>query len=328
MRVGLALWPDRDVRALAELCRTAERAGFDELWWPDHYDARECSAVLTACVLNSDHLTLGTAVTSPLLRHPAVLASMFATLSETSGGRIVAGLGPGGFEVVTELRVTTPSPLGAMRESVAVLRALMSGRTISLDGGRYFPVGGAKLSFRGASVPVYLAGRGPRMIELAGEIADGVITHGLAVPYLQLVGDRVRRGAERAGRDAGDCIVSLMFEVAVDRDMDRARDALRPRCLYMVGGEYAQDLVPLYGLDPDAVAPVRDAVRARDPNAPNLIDDEMVDAFSVGGSPDRIAEKLAELGESGVQSVILSPGLGVDPSTITALGNATRGALR
>jgi 5,10-methylenetetrahydromethanopterin reductase len=327
MRIGLALWPDRDVRALADLCRTAERAGFDELWWPDHYDARECSAVLAACALNSDRITLGTAVTSPMLRHPAVLASMFATLSEVSGGRIVAGLGPGGFEVATELRVTTPSPLGAMRESVEVLRALMSGRTISLDGGRFFPVVGAKLSFRSASVPVYLAGRGPRMIELAGEIADGVITHGLAEPYLQMVGERVRRGARRAGRDPGDCIVSLMFEVAVDRDVDRARDALRARCLYMVGGEYAQELVPLYGLDPGAVSPVRAAVRARDPNAAKLIDDGMVDAFSVAGSPDRIAEKLAELGEAGVESVILSPGLGVDRSTITTLGEATRGAL-
>jgi 5,10-methylenetetrahydromethanopterin reductase len=327
MRVGLALWPDRDVRALAELCRTAERAGFDELWWPDHYDARECSAVLAACALNSDRITLGTAVTSPLLRHPAVLASMFATLSEASGGRIVAGLGPGGFEVATELRVTTPSPLGAMRESVAVLRALMPGRTISLDGGRFFPVVGTKLSFRVASVPIYLAGRGPRMIELAGEIADGVITHGLAAPYLQMVGKQVRRGAQRVGRDPRDCIVSLMFEVAVDRDVHRAREALRSRCLYMVGGEYAQELVPLYGLDPGAVAPVRDAVRARDPNAAKLIDDRMVDAFSVAGSPDRVAEKLAELGESGVESVILSPGPGVDHSTIAALGKATRGAL-
>jgi 5,10-methylenetetrahydromethanopterin reductase len=327
VRLGLALWPDRDVRALAHLCRTAEEAGFDEVWWPDHYDARECSAVLAACVLSTDRMTLGTAVTSPLLRHPAVLASMFATLSEVSGERIVAGLGPGGFEVATELRVTTPSPLGAMRESVAVLRALTSGRTISSDGARFWPVAGARLAFEGGSVPVYLAGRGPRMIELAGEIADGVITHGLAAPYLQMVGERVRRGAQRAGRVARDCIVSLMFEVAVDRDVARARDALRPRCLYMVGGEYAEELVPLYGLDPAAVAPVRDAVRRRDPNATTLIDDAMVDAFSVAGPPDRIVERLGELSEAGVESVILSPGAGVDHSTITALGRATRGAL-
>jgi 5,10-methylenetetrahydromethanopterin reductase len=327
VKIGLALWPDRDLRALAELCRTAERAGFDELWWPDHYDARECSAVLAACVLNSDRMTLGTAVTSPLLRHPAMLASMFATLSEASGGRIVAGLGPGGFEVATELRVTAPRPLGVMRESVAALRALTSGEMFSSEKGRVFPVANAKLAFQAPSVPIYLAGRGPRMIELAGEIADGVITHGLAAPYLQMVVDRVRRGATRARRDSRACVLSLMLEVAVHHDEDRARDALRPRCLYMVGGEYAKELVPLYGLEPHAVAPVRDAVRARDPNAPKLIDDRMVDAFAIAGPPDRIAEKLAEVGEAGVQSVILSPGRGVDHSTVTALGEATREVL-
>jgi 5,10-methylenetetrahydromethanopterin reductase len=327
MRIGLALWPDRDVRSLAGLCRTAEDAGFDEVWWPDHYDARECSAVLAACALNTERVTLGTAVTSPLLRHPAVLASMFATLSEAADGRMIAGLGPGGFEVASELRVTTASALGVMRESVAMLRALASGKTFSMERARFFPVVNAKLSFVARRLPVFLAARGPRMIELAGEIADGVITHGLATAYLEMVRARVRSGAARGGRDPRDCIVSLMFEVAVDRDVGRARDMLRPRCLYMVGGEYAQELVPLYGLDPDAVAPVRDAVRARDPHAPMLIDDRMVDAFAIAGPPERIAETIGRLAETGVQSVILSPGKGADHATIAALGKTARAVL-
>jgi 5,10-methylenetetrahydromethanopterin reductase len=328
VRVGLALWPDRDVRALAELCSAAEETGFDELWWPDHYDARECSAVLAMCAWSTERVSLGAAVTSPLLRHPAVLASMFATLSEASGGRVMAGLGPGGFEVATELGVRTSSPLRVIREAVTLLRALTSGDSATLEGARVFPVVNAKLSFQAPPVPVYLAARGPRMIELAGEIADGVITHGLAPRYLDMVAQRVRNGARKGSRGERDCIVSLMFEVAIDQDVDRARDRLRPRCLYMVGGEYAEELVPLYGLDRQAVAPVRRAVRGRDPQAAGLIDDGMVDAFAVAGPPERIADQLEELEERGVESVILSPGTGVDVATIAALGAAAKGVLK
>lgn len=94
MRLGLALWPDRDVRELAELAVAAENAGFDDLWWPDHYDAREVSAVLTLCAARTTRIRLGTAVTSPLLRHLGILGSLFASLGEASDGRAVAGLGP------------------------------------------------------------------------------------------------------------------------------------------------------------------------------------------------------------------------------------------
>lgn len=138
MRLGLALWPDRDVRELAELAVAAENAGFDDLWWPDHYDAREVSAVLTLCAARTTRIRLGTAVTSPLLRHPGILGSLFASLGEASDGRAVAGLGPGGFEVKTNLKVTTPSPIAATREAVVILRALLAGERVTIEGGRVF----------------------------------------------------------------------------------------------------------------------------------------------------------------------------------------------
>lgn len=325
MKVGLALWADRDIRSLADLSVAAEGAGFDELWWPDHYDARECSAVLTACALATERITIGTAVTSPLLRHPAMLASLFATLSEVSNGRIVAGLGPGGFEVKTELGVSVGSPLTATREAVAILRSLTAADTSSLPDGRYFSTKEARLAFAAPPVRIYLAGRGPRMTELAGEIADGAITHGLAKTYLESVSELVARGTATSGRSKGSCEVALMLEVALHHDVGRAHDALRGRCLYMVGGEYAEELIPLYGLDPLRVRPIRAAVRARDPRAPAMIDDEMVDAFAIAGSAELVADRISQLDELGVGSVILSPGKGVSAQTITNLGVALRG---
>ncbi|MGQ0668790.1 MAG: LLM class flavin-dependent oxidoreductase [Actinomycetota bacterium] len=328
MRLGLALWPDRDVRELAEMAVAAENAGFDDLWWPDHYDAREVSAVLTLCAARTTRIRLGTAVTSPLLRHPGILGSLFASLSEASDGRAVAGLGPGGFEVKTNLKVTTPSPIAATREAVVILRALLAGERVTIEGGRVFPVESAGLTFAPPSpVPIYLAGRGPNMLALAGEIADGLITHGLAVPYIQMVAKQVDQGVRLAGRSVDDCDVALMLEVALSDDVGLGRDALRPRCLYMVGGEYAEELIPLYGLDPEAVKPIRAAVRAGDRHAVQMIDDEMVDAFAIAGPPERVVQQLTALSQQWIRTFILSPGKGVDAESLAELGRAVKEGL-
>lgn len=328
MRLGLSLWPDRDPRLLADLAAAAEEAGFDDVWFPDHYNIRDSCVVMALAAMRTSRVRLGSAVTTVLLRHPAILASFYATLSEISNGRAIAGLGPGGFEVKTELKVTTPSPLAATRESVEIMRGLLAGERVS-SVGRAFQVDNARLGFKPPSpVPIWLAGRGLRMLELAGEVADGVITHGLARSYLDLAIERVRAGEARAGRASGTCAVALMLEVRIDDDFNRARDSLRPGCLFMAGGEYAEDLIPRYGLDPDAVKRLRAAVRAADPKAVSLIDDSMVDAFTLGGPAGYVVDRLRMLAAGGVDTFILGPGKRTDAETILKLGRAVREVLR
>ena len=143
MRLGLTLWADRDVAALARLAACAERTGFDDVWWPDHYMHRDVGATLTACALATERVRLGTAVTSPRLRHPAVLASLFASLAEIAPGRIVAGIGPGGWELPAHLGINEPKPLTLTRHAARVLADLLTGQptTAPPDAVR-FPVAG------------------------------------------------------------------------------------------------------------------------------------------------------------------------------------------
>lgn len=221
----------------------------------------------------------------------------------------------------TTLHVGVRSPLAAMRASVEIIRTLTRGERVTRYSDAIFPVEDARLSFRSADpIPVILAGRGRRMIHLAGEIADGLITHGLAPAYLEMVVEQVASGREAGGRADAGCEIALMMEVAIDDDLDRGREALRPRCRYMVGGKYAEDLIPLYGLDPSAVMPIRAAVRAGDPNAASMIDDRMVDAFALSGPRDAIAKRLAVLGGFGIGAVVLSPGKQVSAAEIRELG--------
>ena len=105
-------------------------------------------------------------------------------------------------------------------------------------------------------------------------------------------------------------------------DLAHARDVLRSRCRYMVGGEFDPGMIPLYGLDPAEVMPVRQAVRAGDPKAHELITDDMVDAFSICGSVHRAADRIDALRAAGVGEVILSFGPGVGDDEIASVGEA------
>jgi 5,10-methylenetetrahydromethanopterin reductase len=255
----------------------------------------------------TSRIRLGTAVVSPLLRHPVLLASSTATIQELSGGRAVIGMGVGGFEFPTQLGFRIDRPIGLIREAVQIVRALMRGEEVDVRG-KHFTATGAKLLWQVEDVPVYLAARGQQMLELAGEIAEGVITHGLAGSYIDFSLDRIRRGAARAGRGPDACELALMFDVEIDQDVDAAIDRLRPRCTVMAGGAYAEELIPVFGLDPDQVMPLRAAVRARDPDTARLVTDDMVRAFTLPGPAEDVAERLEGMAKAGVGRVLLSTG--------------------
>ncbi len=350
--LGVTLWADRDVVALARLAACAERTGFDDVWWPDHYMHRDVGATLTACALATQRVRLGTAVTSPLLRHPAALASLFASLAEIAPGRIVAGIGPGGWELPTHLGIHEPKPLTVTRQTVLLLADLLKGRPAAVADPAVadpavpavpavpaatdpaapaasdirFPVTGAQLDFEPPQpIPLYLAARGPRMMSLAGELADGLITHSLSLPFIEHVVERVELGVAASptpARQPGDCSIAVWMEVFLHGDLAHARNVLRPRCKYMVGGEFDPNMIPLYGLDPAEVIPVREAVRRGDPAAHELISDEMVDAFSICGSVPRAADRIDALRAAGVSEIILSFGPGINESEIASVGEA------
>jgi 5,10-methylenetetrahydromethanopterin reductase len=328
MKAGISIWLDRPIKECVELAVAAEAAGLSEVWLPDHYFLRDAFAAQALMAKRTTRIRLGTAVVSPLLRHPALLASSTATINELSGGRAVIGIGVGGFEFGSHLGMTVPRPLSVVRDAVEIVRALSAGE--AKVRGRDFTATGAKLLWSAGSFPVYLAARGPRMLELAGEIADGVITHGLAATHLEFCRGRLAAGAARAGRAADACELTMMFDVEIDEDEAGAIDRLRPRCTIMAGGAYSEEMIPIFGLQREDVMPLRAAVRAGDPGASSLVTDDMVRAFSVPGPPGLVAERLAGMAEAGVGRVILFPGggpVGEAVSRIERLGKAIEGVV-
>ncbi len=303
MRYGLAIWLDQPLDSLAELAVAAEEAGFADVWLPDHYFLRDVYVAQALIAARTTTLRLATGVAAIQLRHPALIASAAATIAECSGGRAVIGIGPGGHEFPSQFGMRPKSPLNMLREAVAIIRQLGSGP--ARFRGTYFSADGSALGWRVDPPPVYVSARGPRMLELAGEIADGVIIHGVHRDFLDYARARVAHGAGRAGRDPQECTIAVMLDVEVDRDEAAAIDRLRSRCTLMAGGSYAEELIPVYGFDPGAVATLRAALNDPDVREAGYVTDDMVRAFAFGGTLETVAARLGELDELGVDLAIL-----------------------
>jgi 5,10-methylenetetrahydromethanopterin reductase len=311
VRFGCTFWLDGNPRQVARLARIAEDTGFQDVWFPDHYFIREVYAGLALAAAATTRVHLGTAVTSPYLRHPVLLASAVATLDEISEGRAIFGVGVGGHEFPCHLGLKLDKPIAACREAVDIVRRLLAGETVTVRG-QIFTVKGARLTFTPSRrVPVYLAARGPQMLRLAGEIADGIITHGVHTNYLSFAREQAAAGNARVGRPVGAVDLGLMGEILPTDDLRAARERLRSKCILMAGGEYAVELVSRYGLTMADVDPVRAAVRAGDMTAAaGAVNDRVVDAFCITGTGEACREAVRAAAKAGVTHILASLGGG------------------
>ncbi len=303
LEFGISFWLDKPVDDVVQLAVEAESAGFDDVWVPDHYFLRDSYVAQALMAKATRRVRLGTGVAASLLRHPSLLASATATIDELSNGRAILGIGPGGHEFAAHFNMKPASPLGLVRDSVAMARALFAGGC-DLEG-KVLTARDAKLGWRTRpDIPIYMAARGTKMLELAGEVADGVLIHGITEPYVAHVKELVSRGAERAGRSPDDCKIAVILDVEVDSDHDAAVNRMRRRLTVMAGGHYSDDLIPLYELDPGDVALLRTAVAESDPQAHTLVTDGMVRAFALAGDPATLATRCRELHTNGIDHII------------------------
>jgi 5,10-methylenetetrahydromethanopterin reductase len=196
-RFGIVLLPE-SLTDFGELCRETEASGFDWLGVADSQSVfRELYVALTLAALNTRRVKLGPLVTNPLTRHLVVTASAIASVDELAGGRAVLGLGSGDSAIYTI--GAPPATLAGLEDSIAMLGRLTTGETVD-RGGRPWRVHRAT-----RRVPIYLAAEGPRTLELAGRVADGVICGlGLTPEVITLSLAAIERGARAAGRTLDD----------------------------------------------------------------------------------------------------------------------------
>jgi 5,10-methylenetetrahydromethanopterin reductase len=310
IRVALGLNGNLPVRRAVEYARCAEARGLESCWVHEAYWNRDALTYLAAIAVSTQTLRLGTGCINPYTRHPVLVASSLATLDELSGGRVVLGFGTGYPARLREQGIAHPYPVEAMRESIDLIRRLWQGEKVT-HAGRVFMLSNVALTVRPAhSVPVYLAGWGPRMLRLAGEACEGYLARALESPasLRRLIG-AVGNAAEARGRRAADVDAAAYVLCAIDPNRDAARSAMRrdPFLLYQFA-VIDDRVLAENGIDPVSKQRIAEAFWRGDlAGASRQVGLELLDAFTLTGTPDDVLDRLAAYTTAGVRLPILQP---------------------
>jgi 5,10-methylenetetrahydromethanopterin reductase len=229
VELGVALPLRAPLEQILKTARLAEELGCGFLWATDDRLQKDVFSVLAAIAMEARRLRLGPGVTNPYSRHPALIAAGVATLDELSGGRAVLGIGAGGTNHQA-LGIRREAPAVALREAIGLIRGLLAGDEVTVEG-RIVHAIKARLDFVPirAGIPIYVGSRGPQVLELAGELADGVIVGNVATSEgWRYALDHIAAGAERAGRTLSDLLLTAWVYLAVADKRSDALEAVRP----------------------------------------------------------------------------------------------------
>jgi 5,10-methylenetetrahydromethanopterin reductase len=294
----------------AEFCgmvEEIEELGFDHLWLTDSsLHARNCYSYLTLAAGRSSALLLGSAVTNPATRHPAITAAAAATVDEISGGRMVLGIGAGDRPLLAlGLR---PSPLATLEAAVTGIRRLWRGEEVDLQV-REFRLNGAHLRFPArAGIPVFISASGPKTLELAGRLADGVIALvGLFPEALEWAVAQVERGARAAGRPRPE--VAVFAYGCIDEDEETALASARSIAAWFP--QTAPGICDLAGLPRELADRVRAGYSGGEfqeaAAAARELPDEFVRKVALAGNGKRAAAQIRAALDAGADSVHVFP---------------------
>lgn len=315
MRFSIRLNNDLTIPEYVALAQAAEQYGFDQFWVSHDLFLRSAPVILAALAQATTRIQIGTCVLNPYTLNPAEIAMLASTLDELSHNRFHLGLAAGARDFLEWVGIPQQHPLAAMRESIQAIRSLQQGERVSLDGKFLHWTEEAYLRFAAPRVtPIYVGALSPKMLTLAGELADGVLPllfppeHYFTVkPYLdQGISIRDTRYAN-AAFDFAACIW-----VSLSEDAAAARRVLAAKIAY-----YGHALSPLIwarlGLTREDLEPITHAmmVERDEEKAISLVDERMLNIGVVGSAEDVIA-RLEPLVAAGVTHLSFGPPLGPD----------------
>jgi F420-dependent oxidoreductase-like protein len=312
-----------------DLVRAAERAGFDSVWAAESYGS-DAVSVLAWLAPQTETIKLGAAIMQVPARPPAAAAMAGATIDALSGGRFIFGFGPSGPQVSEGwYGVPYAKPWGRTREYVEIVRRIVAREERLEYHGEHFqlPLPGGegkalKLNFHPVRdrIPIFLGAIGRRSVELAAEIADGWIPIFFSVDaFEETWGEHIEAGLEKGGRSREDLEISPSLNVAIDGDVEAARNVVKAGLLLYLGGmgsrktNFYVDLACRFGFEREAREVQSLYLDGKREEAYNAIPDQLVEATSLVGAESEVAERIEGFARAGVDRLIVSP-VQLDPA--------------
>jgi 5,10-methylenetetrahydromethanopterin reductase len=304
---GVGLFPTEPVDVIRHYTLLAEELGYANVWFGDSQNIwRESSVTMGAAAVGTERVVLGTGVTNAVTRHRSLLASTWASLAEFTGGRVALGIGTGDSSLRT--MGLKPLTLAQLETAVAELRALLRGESVrEPDSGAEFHL---NYLTGPVDVPIYIAASAPRILRLAGRIADGVIVLvGTATEFVTAALATIEQGARESGRRLTDLHIVLWTPTAIAEDPVRARDLTRAHVARVCIRPLPAEVDPSLRSAIDRIRDSYDYYHHMDTAAghADIVPDPLVDLFALAGTPDQCLDRLAELAELGIDQVSIVP---------------------
>ncbi len=293
----------------------AEQKGFDAVWQADSRLVRDAIVPMSAFAAVTDRIKIGSGVVDCWTRNPARLAATFSTLDDLAPGRVILGIGAWWDPLASAVGINRAKPIRAMREIITAVRALLANETVTMHG-EFVHLDGVELDYvyqerRPKDVPIYLGATGMQMMELAGEIADGVVLNYLVSPdYNRTAIEHLAIGAEKKGRKWEDIDRPQLVVCSVHEDRKTALDMARLMVTQYLGQQphiMKASGVPQSLLDKVGEVLTWPATHEQVVAASKLVPDEIVQMLTASGTPDDARAKVSEYIKDGCTCPILYP---------------------
>ena len=314
-RVALYLQDAHDLRQGLEDVRYAEARGFEAVWQAESRLVRDAIVPMAAYAAVTERIQVGSGVINNWTRNIGLLAATFLTLDDLAPNRILCGIGAWWDPLARNVGIERRKPLQAMRETVDVLRRLLRMERVTFHG-EFHHVDGIELDVvhgrrEPRRIPIYIGATGGKMMELAGEIADGVVLNYCVPPeYNDEAMEQIEIGARRVGRALKDIDRPQLVVCSVDTDRDRALDTSRELLTQYLAQQ--PHIAKASGVDDRVVREIQSilgwpATHEQIQKAKHLVPDDLVTRITASGTPEEARAKVAEYLQRGATCPILYP---------------------
>ena len=313
MKFGIEFVPQIPLDELVRLVKIAEDVGFEYAWITDHYNNKNVYETLALIAANTETIKMGPGVTNPYVRSPAISASAIATIDEISNGRATFGIGPGDKATFDALGIAWEKPVSTIKAAIADINTL-------LDGGKTeagAQLGGAKKVQD--AIPIYMGAQGPKMLETAGEIADGVLINASNPKDYEAAMPMIKKGI---GDQAKDFDVAAYTATSIGEDSEAAKNAAKIVVAFIAAGS-PPPVIERHGLPEGFNTQMGEFLaQGNFGGAIGAVTPEALDAFSVCGTPDEFIPKIEALADMGVTQYVAGSPVGKDVAeSIKLLGD-------
>lgn len=314
-RVALYLQDAHDLRDGLDYVQYAEERGFEAVWQAESRLVRDAIVPMAAYAAVTEKLMVGSGVINNWTRNIGLLAATYLTLDDLAPDRIICGIGAWWDPLAGNVGINRRKPLKAMEETVLILRRLLNLERVTFDGD-FIHVNNIELDVvhgrrEPRNVPIYIGATGPKMLELTGRIADGVVLNYCVPPeYNEKAIDRLKKGLKESGRTMDDLDRPQLVVCSVDEDGEKAIETSRELLTQYLAQQ--PHIAKASGVSMDVVQQIQSilgwpATHEQIMAAKHLVPDDLVHKITASGTPDEARAKVQEYIDNGATCPILYP---------------------